>query len=74
MHAVGACSKLQVLQHSAYEAAPAHLCCYGHLQSLSEVLGQARPTQGSFMAQLTPLTRLQHLRLDQCVLLGCCIP
>lgn len=71
LHAVGNCPQLQALEHSAYEATAAHLCRYTQVQSLSELLDQQRPDSCFFsVAELTPLTYLQHLRLTQCALLG----
>lgn len=71
VHAVGACPQLEVLQHSANCVTAAHLRQYTRLLSLSDLLCAALPTPSSFVTALTPLTRLQHLRLTQCALLGC---
>ena len=68
---MGDCPQLQALKHSSWEATAAHLSRYAQLQALSEFLDQPRPTRSSFLvADLKPLTRLQHLRLTQCVHLG----
>ena len=69
---MGDCPKLQRLEHSAHEATASHLCRYAQLQLLSESLDRRRPEKCSFsVAELTPLSCLQHLRLTQCVLLAC---
>ena len=74
---MGDCLKLQTLEHSAYEATAAHLCRYAQLLSLSDSMLQSLrklrdhppPPKCSFsVAELTPLSCLQHLRLVQFVL------
>ena len=70
LHAVGDCPQLRSLRNSVQHATAAHLGQYMMLQSLS-ILGPGwfppDPIQFSFVEGLTPLTRVQHLHLTQCV-------
>ena len=67
LHAVGACPQLRSLHHNAWGATAAQLGQYTMLQSLSDMMRYDKTVQCSLVEGLTPLTRLQHLHLSQCV-------
>ena len=69
LHAVGACPLLRSLHHCACDATAAHLGQYVTLQSLyGQIYNNGLDVvQCSLVEGLTPLTRLQHLHLTQCV-------
>ncbi len=67
---MGDCPQLWSLRHSAWQATAAHLGQYMMLQSLSFLSDDDRgkhPLHFSLVEGLTPLTRVQHLHLTECV-------